>query len=99
MNEFIYLQKSLSIDICNKIINLYNKEGENIKPGKVASGINKSVKDTSDFVIPININNTSCWYEINDILSQELKKNLDIYLSNIKQKYNMNLISSNFLFV
>ena len=98
MNDFIYSHQSLSNEICDEIIELYNKEGNNINPGVVASGLNKLIKDTSDFVIPIDIDKESCWYKINNILSDEMKINLDIYSSEIKKKYDVELLTSNYVF-
>lgn len=68
------------------------------KPGKTGGGYNPKVKKTTDFCIPVILTPESVWFEINNILHEQLYHHLDIYIEKIKEKYNVNLIHCNFLF-
>ncbi len=84
MNEYIYQNKnSLSQELCDDIINRFDNE-DNKYDGVTYSGINKNTKDTNDFIIPDN----NEWNEINNILSDELYKNLKLYINYLNDKDN-----------
>jgi hypothetical protein len=70
--------------LCNEIIELFEKE-DNKYPGITMSGINKNIKDTTDFIIP---KNNEKWKKIELFLYRELSSKLNKYLKkNQKQEY------------
>ena len=79
-NKYIYInENSLSIELCKDIINLFeDEEGRYI--GQTASGVNKDIKDTTDYTI--NPENKK-WSKIHSLLNKELTNNLKCYLKNI----------------
>jgi Rps23 Pro-64 3,4-dihydroxylase Tpa1-like proline 4-hydroxylase len=88
MELFLYEDStSLDISLCNRIIELYENE-ENKYEGVTRGGLNKSVKDTTDFVIPYDASSNMDWLNINDILYNELNKNLHKYIVKIRQYLN-----------
>jgi len=88
MELFIYEDNtSLDISLCNFIIELYeNEEGK--YEGVTRGGLNKLVKDTTDFIIPYDASSNTHWLNINDILYSELNKNLNKYIVKIRQYLN-----------
>jgi hypothetical protein len=97
MEDFIYRAESLSTTLCDKIIELFENEPTKV-PGKTGGGYNPKIKKTTDFCIPVILTTESIWFEINDILHNQLYHHLDIYINKIKEKYNVNLLNRNFLF-
>jgi len=88
MELFLYEDStSLDISLCNLIIELYENE-ENKYEGVTRGGLNKSVKDTTDFIIPYDASSNTNWLNINDILYNELNKNLHKYIVKIRQYLN-----------
>jgi len=88
MELFLYEDStSLDISLCNRIIELYENE-ENKYEGVTRGGLNKSVKDTTDFVIPYDASSNTDWLNISDILYNELNKNLHKYIVKIRQYLN-----------
>lgn len=95
MNNYIYLKyNSLPDELCDEIIDYYNKEGNNRYEGITAGGLNKNTKDTLDYCIPVNNNSDDKWNKINEILSSELQKNLKIYINNIENSLCNNFTSN-----
>lgn len=93
MNNYIYTNKnSLSPEICKLIIN--NFENEKYKyEGITSGGLNKEVKDTTDFNIPQNNDNDfkyKDWPKIYKLLEKELSRNLKIYVSKLDNYINEN---------
>lgn len=86
MEEYIYTKKdSLSPELCNTIIE-YHKDETFLKyQGVTQNGLNKNIKDTTDLVIPLS---DTKWQNINTILSEELSKNIKIYIHNLNNKEN-----------
>lgn len=88
-NKYIYLNKnSLAPEVCNDIIQLYENESSKCKhPGITQSGLNKKVKDTVDFCIPIN---DEKWYKYYKLLNKELSFNLKKYFSTLNNDTDFN---------
>jgi Rps23 Pro-64 3,4-dihydroxylase Tpa1-like proline 4-hydroxylase len=86
--DLVYTNKnSISHELCNDMINLFERE-ENRYAGHTASGLNKNIKDTTDFVIT---NGGTRWDKINKVLSKELNNNVIEYV----KKYN-NMVDPNY---
>jgi hypothetical protein len=87
--EYIYTTHSLTNCFCNKIMNYYDNDDENLKyQGITFRGLDKRIKDATDLVIPLTNDINNKWYEINNILSSELEKNLKIYIKKLNNKSN-----------
>lgn len=92
--EYIYTTKSLTTDICNKIIEYYDNEKTLKYEGVTFRGLDKRVKDATDLLIPEKTDVTSKWDEINDILSSELENNLKKYIHKLDDKPNYSEINN-----
>jgi hypothetical protein len=78
MEHLIYTNPhSLSKELCNDIIIKYEKEEKSRYEGVTFGGLNKSVKNTTDFIMPIDGDNE--WYNIHKLLQVELTKNVILY--------------------
>ena len=86
--EFIYTNKSLKKDNCDKIIEYFENEDSLKYQGVTFGGLDKRIKDTVDIIIPNKSETENKWNEINDILSDELEKNLKIYVKKLNSKEN-----------
>jgi hypothetical protein len=88
--EYIYINDtSLSKEICEDIIFLFEKNKEYGYEGITGLGINKNIKDTWDITIGTLIEkypDKPEWKYIHSLLSRELYNNLKIYLD----KFNNN---------
>ncbi len=82
--EYIYLAQSLSQEICQEIIKKYDIDDSLKNHGFTAGGLNKTIKDTLDMVIPID----DTWNDISTLLSNELQKHLNIYIERLNDKPN-----------
>ena len=79
--DLVYTNKtSISRELCNDIINLFEQE-DNRYDGVTSSGLNKNIKDTTDFIITTG---GPRWDKINKLLSKELNNNVTEYV----KKYN-----------
>jgi hypothetical protein len=77
IDSFVYLNKnSISTELCDDLIKLFEEENHGKYEGITASGLNKDIKDTTDFIIP-KINEK--WSKIYDFLEKELKTNMQKY--------------------
>jgi hypothetical protein len=89
INTFVYLNpNSLSREICEKIINLYEEDTEKFD-GRTFSGVNKKVKDTMDLMIN---SDDSKWEKIDKLLKKELQNNVKKYIYEINttvKKFNI----------
>ena len=86
--DLIYINKtSISRELCNDMINLFEHE-DRLYPGVTSSGLNKDIKDTTDFMIT---NGGTRWNKINKLLSKELNNNVIEYV----KKYN-NMVEPNY---
>lgn len=91
MNNLIYVNESLSEELCNRIISFFeNEDNKNI--GRMLGGIDLTHKNTTDFSIPVS--NTH-WDEINMILQRELQQNLTKYITQTKSFFNHNIFFKN----
>jgi hypothetical protein len=82
MEKYIYRNKnSLSPEVCRDIIELFESE-ERKFDGVTLGGLQKNIKDTKDFVIP---ENEAKWYKYHKFLSDELTRNLQIYLNKLNE--------------
>jgi Rps23 Pro-64 3,4-dihydroxylase Tpa1-like proline 4-hydroxylase len=91
MNNLIYVNESLSEELCNRIISFFeNEDNKNI--GRMLGGIDLTHKNTTDFSIPVS--NTH-WDEINMILQRELQQNLTKYITQTKSIFNHNIFFKN----
>jgi hypothetical protein len=89
MQNYIYINNnSISRELCKDIIKKFEKQ-EDKYDGITASGLNKDIKDTQDYVI---IENNKVWNKIYNFLSKELKNNINNYFKiiNNKEDYNNN---------
>jgi hypothetical protein len=81
--EYIYeKENSLDIELCKKIIDLFEKS-EKKHDGIIISGLSKNIKNTSD----LHFNSEKDLFEdIDKILYIELNKNLYYYIDKINEK-------------
>ena len=78
MEHLIYSNPhSLSKELCNDIITKYEKEERARYEGVTHGGLNKTVKNTTDFNIPVDGDNE--WHNIYKLLEDELSKNVVLY--------------------
>jgi len=91
MKEFIYENlKSLELDFCDKIIELFETMKEDQYKGVCSNGvstkINNNIKNTIDLHVDFinNKNINEKWSNMINILKNELIKNIAIYQSNLK---------------
>ena len=94
MNEFIFeIPNSLPDALCDDLINMYEIEDYKYK-GQTLGGVNTSIKDTTDLVMP---KNDKVWERTETILYKQLMNGLDEYMkhlnkdeySNINYKYHI----------
>jgi hypothetical protein len=87
MEKFIYTNnKSISKELCNKIINMFENDSNNIKhDGLVSSGLRKDIKDTLDLHMPRTpgMPGYDEWNKIQIFLTNELIKNTKEYYTKI----------------
>lgn len=74
---------SIPPELCDEIIKYFEEE-QYKHPGSTAGGINKNVKDTTDYAIPVNVPPDNKWFKINKLLSEELGRNLKRYYESLK---------------
>lgn len=104
MHNYIYENpNSISKKNCQKIIDLFENEINAKYEGVTQAGLNKKIKNTTDYVIDAN---DPKWSDIHNILSLELQTNIKLYLNKLyensfdeKYKYfkNTNLMTENFM--
>jgi len=81
IDKFVYLNKnSISHELCDDLIKLYEEETDGKYEGVTRSGLNKDIKDTTDYVI---IKTNEKWSKMYDFLENELKTNLKKYYSQL----------------
>jgi hypothetical protein len=78
MEHLIYTNPySISKELCNDIITKYEKEEKAKYEGVTHRGLNKSIKNTTDFIIPVDGDNE--WHNIYKLLEVELTTNVILY--------------------
>ena len=83
--DYIYSkQNSISPDLCKQIISMYELQHGKYE-GVTSSGLNKDIKDTTDFIIP---KTDDKWRKIDDFLQRELTKNIRTYINDITRDIN-----------
>jgi hypothetical protein len=80
MDKYIYIKKNSLPDIlCDDIIEKFEQQ-DNKFDGETFGGVNKNVKDTTDFIIPKgNTDLNSEWKDIEECLYKELSKQIKEY--------------------
>jgi hypothetical protein len=88
--DFIYInENSLCDELCDEIINFFENQEIGKFEGRTGSGLDKKIKDTTDFVIP---KDDIKWAKIENLLERELSKNVKKYVEDINKTYrNANL--------
>ena len=79
--EYVYTAPSLSKEICQHLIERYDAEPSLKYEGVTAAGLDKTIKDTRDMMIPEN----DSWADINQLLSTELQKHMKLYIASVEK--------------
>jgi hypothetical protein len=83
MENYIYKNNnSLSVELCKDLIKMFEEE-TNKYEGITFKGLDKNIKDTTDFIIP---ENNQKWDKINKLLNKEIRNNIKIYLDELNNK-------------
>lgn len=81
LNNIIYKKRGSIPDIlCDEIIKKFDNDADKHRDGIIFRGIDKTIKDTKDMLIPKKNNN---WRDIENFLYTELSRNLKIYLKKL----------------
>jgi hypothetical protein len=81
--DLIYINKnSLSKELCVDMINLFEND-PNCYPGITHNGLDPMIKDTTDLIIT---KVGPQWIKMNDLLTKELKMNVEKYISTLQNK-------------
>jgi hypothetical protein len=82
MDKFIYINRnSISPQLSNDIIQLFEEDKDLHTKGTTLGGINDKIKKTSDYIIPLISNQK--WVKIQKFLTKELNKNISKYLNEL----------------
>ena len=96
IENFLYVNNSsICNQLCNDIIGLFEEQSGKYE-GVTAAGLNKNIKDTTDFIIPrkdADLETIKKWERIDKFLSKELDRNVKKYIQNLNDK--MNIIEEN----
>ncbi len=66
LNDCIYINNnSISKYLCNDIIQMFEEQFDGKYEGVTASGLNKNIKDTTDYIIPRDKNKITIIQDIN----------------------------------
>jgi Rps23 Pro-64 3,4-dihydroxylase Tpa1-like proline 4-hydroxylase len=83
-DNYVYINtKSLSKPLCYEIIDRFERQ-ENKRDGSTFSGVDKQVKDTTDFHLCEDSEN---WKDIDKVLTNELSKALEQYINRNNQVF------------
>lgn len=102
LDKFVYQkQNSISSELCKTIIEYFEEE-ENKYQGITSSGLNVSIKNTMDFLIPPesfcgengNPETINKWTNICKILNEQLQENINDYMRDLKS--NDSFVSDNY---
>ena len=91
LSFFYESQYSIPDLLCKDIINLFESQTDGKYEGLTIGGINKQMKDTTDFLIPFHFDKK--WSKINSLLQKELNLHLQKYIVQINN--DAYLINSN----
>lgn len=87
MTDFIYQNKdAISKELCNEMIKLYDSVEEGKFEGCTFGGVQKDIKDTTDFLIAHTEDQESKWYYIERMLYSALQINLVSYIEYINRE-------------
>jgi hypothetical protein len=97
MNNYIYeTDFSIPPELCDEIIQMYETEQTSHFNGRTFSGVDKSIKNTTDMIIPHNLdNNKEKWFEIENFLYKEIYANLLKYLNELSNKNSYKIQNNN----
>lgn len=85
MDNYIQIfPNSLSLDTCKNIIECHTME-KNKFPGNTFNGVDKNIKDTTDYHILQGINGNNMWNSIEKILEKALYEKIQIYVDNMNK--------------
>ena len=73
---------SLSSELCRDIIKMFEEETGKYE-GVTFKGLDKNIKDTTDFIIP---ENNQKWNRLNNLLNREIQNNIKTYLDRLNDK-------------
>jgi hypothetical protein len=91
MESFIFVKEgSLTNEQCDEILHYF--ELENHYDGATVSGVNKTLKNTKEFSIPILYESNSIWKKIVDSLIAELNISLISYKKKLVNELNITTI-------
>lgn len=102
LDKFVYQkQNSISPELCKTIIEYFEEE-ENKYQGITSSGLNVSIKNTTDFLIPPESfceesgspETMNKWTNICKILNEQLQENINDYMRDLKS--NDSFVSDNY---
>ena len=92
IENYLYFNKnSISKQLCNDIIELFEVQTGKDE-GVTAAGLNKNIKDTTDFIIPrkdVPLETIKKWERIDKFLTKELDRNVKKYVQNLNNKLNI----------
>ena len=95
LEDFILeIDDSLSKDLCDDIVFMFELEENNKYAGSTIGGVNPAVKDTVDFIIP---KKTDDWNRVETTLNAALQKGINTYFDHLTTKFNYKYINSTLL--
>jgi hypothetical protein len=81
-SPYVYTNsQSISKQLCDEIIHLYENEHNKQYHGVTGGGLNKQIKDTMDYIISTE----EPWAKIRTFLGEELFRNVKIYIEKLNQ--------------
>lgn len=97
LEKCIYINNNaICQQLCDDIITMFENQEVNKYEGETAGGLNKNIKDTTDYVIPRanskNENNNyyiQKWSKIDKFLDDELHRNIKEYIRILQNKINV----------
>ena len=95
IEKYIYINKSsLSKELCNIIIEIFEDEMNGKYEGVTAGGIIRDIKKTTDFIIPKELKDNNeitikKWSKVQKILSEELDRNVNTYIKDLTDLLNL----------
>lgn len=95
MHNYIQeFKNSLTLEFCEMVIKLYENE-PNTKDGVTLGGLNKNIKDTTDYILNVNTEKNENWLNIENILFNELNEKIQLYVKNVNVSYNYEYFKTN----